>query len=314
MANSEIDELAKRFDIKVTLPKQFLGLNVDSKDGESEMKLSMRAYIQKMAEECIGEKLAGWRKLATPCKPKLLDAYERAKAAAADGVKPTEEAHKRYRTKLGKAMFMASAGVRPDLAYGVGICARCASYPTDEMEDHLDHVIVYAAQTADDGVIFGSDEAAELVGYSDSDWHVSHSTSAHCILFGQACVGYASRRQQCIAMSSTEAEIIAASQAALEITYMRTLLSEMDVELPEPTTLYVDNSGAVELSKHRKSCNRSRHVLRRYLKVRELVAAGTVKVEWIATDKNISDILSKGTIDAVQFDLLKGKLMNGVAP
>ena len=55
-------------------------------------------------------------------------------------------------------------------------------------------------------------------------------------------------------------------------------------------------------------------MLRRYLKVRELVAAGTVKVEWIATDKNISDILSKGTIDAVQFDLLKGKLMNGVAP
>ena len=39
-------------------------------------------------------------------------------------------------------------------------------------------------------------------------------------------------------------------------------------------TLYVDNQGAVELSKDLKSCQRSRHVERRYLKVRELVAAG----------------------------------------
>ena len=61
---------------------------------------------------------------------------------------------------------------------------------------------------------------------------------------------YASKRQQCIAMSSTEAEIIAASQAALEIVYLRALLREMGVEVDEPTELLVDNSGAVELSKH----------------------------------------------------------------
>ena len=51
---------------------------------------------------------------------------------------------------------------------------------------------------------------AVLVGYSDSDWQVAHSTSAHAILFGDACVCYGSRRQHCVAMSSTEAEIITA--------------------------------------------------------------------------------------------------------
>ena len=127
-----------------------------------------------------------------------------------------------------------------------------------------------------------------------------------------ACVGYASRKQHCIAMSSTEAEIIAASQAALEIVYMRTLLREMGVEVEGPTVLYVDNSGAVELSKHRKSCGRSRHVQRRYLKVRELVAAGEVEVRWIDTKENLADLLSKGTLDPVKFDELKAKIMNGV--
>lgn len=112
-------------------------------------------------------------------------------------------------------------------------------------------------------------------------------------------------------MSSTEAEIIAASQAALEIIYMRTLLREIGVKLDKLTVLYVDNSGAVELSKHRKSCNRSRHVQRRYLKVRELVAAGEIEVRWIETKKNISDLLSKGTIDAVHYNELRIQLMNG---
>ena len=311
-ALKEMEELAKRFDIKIMHPKQFLGLNVDSLDGDSPVKLSMRAYIDKMVTDCLGERFGKWGKIATPCKPKLIEAYEHAKASIGE-VKPAESLLSRYRTKLGKAIFMVAAGVRPDLAYGIGICARCASFPTESMEEHLDHVIAYAGQTSGDGIVFGtSTDHPYLHGYSDSDWHVAHSTSAHCLFYGESCVGYGSRRQQCIAMSSTEAEIIAASQAALEIVFLRKLLKEMGVDMSDPTVLRVDNSGAVELSKHRKSCNRSRHVLRRYLKVRELVAEGAIKVEWVETKENLSDLLSKGTIDATQFNALKGRLMSGV--
>ena len=58
-----------------------------------------------------------------------------------------------------------------------------------------------------------------------------------------------------------------ASQAAAEILYMRGLLREMGVVLRSPTVLYVDNSGAVAMSKDLKSCQRSRHIERRYLKL-----------------------------------------------
>ena len=88
----------------------------------------------------------------------------------------------------------------------------------------------------------------------------------------------------------------------------------MGVKLDAPTVLYVDNSGAVELSKYRKLCNRSRHVERRYLKVRELVAAGEIKVRWIETKKSISDLLSKGTIDAAHYNELHSQLMNSAGP
>ena len=86
---------------------------------------------------------------------------------------------------------------------------------------------------------------------------------------------FSSKRQACIAMSSTEAEIIAASACALELVHFRSLLAEMG--LPQgQTQLWVDNSGAVELSRDRKSCHRSRHVDRRYNRVdRKFVSRGS---------------------------------------
>ena len=63
--------------------------------------------------------------------------------------------------------------------------------------------------------------------------------------------------------------------------------------LPQgPVPIYVDNSGAVELARDRKSCHRSRHVDRRYFKVRELEFEGKVKVEHIDTKLNSADLLT----------------------
>ena len=107
-------------------------------------------------------------------------------------------------------------------------------------------------------------------------------------------------------MSSTEAEIIAASAGALEAVYFRRMLGEMGLPQHDPTIIYVDNSGAVELSKHQKSCHRSRHVLRRYFKVRELMAAGEVEVRYCPTDLNWSDFLTK-TVTPLKWEQCRDK-------
>ena len=76
-----------------------------------------------------------------------------------------------------------------------------------------------------------------------------------------------------------------------------------------PTILRVDNSGAVELARDRKSCNRSRHVDRRFFKVRELVAEGHIRVEHVDTNLNRSDMLTKAIgVDA--FQRHRASLMN----
>eukprot|EP00965_Chrysotila_dentata_P023594 782337-Pleurochrysis_carterae.AAC.1 len=63
----------------------------------------------------------------------------------------------------------------------------------------------------------------------------------------------------------------------------------MGHEQLHPTTMHVDNRGAVELSKERRSCQRSRHFDRRDLKVREYVAHGLIEVRKIHTDDNVAD-------------------------
>ena len=94
---------------------------------------------------------------------------------------------------------------------------------------------------------------------------------------------------------------MAASQAACEIMYFRGILQELGHEL-DPTVLYVDNQGAVELSKDMKSCKRSRHIERRFLKVRELVADGEIIVKHVASAENHSDMLTKPLeLDAFEF-------------
>jgi hypothetical protein len=76
--------------------------------------------------------------------------------------------------------------------------------------------------------------------------------------------------------------------------YIRTLLEEMGLPQEDPTPLGIDNKGAIELARDRKSCHRSRHVDRRFFKVRELEASGVLKVHFVPTDANHADILTKG--------------------
>ena len=94
---------------------------------------------------------------------------------------------------------------------------------------------------------------------------------------------------------------MAASLAATEIVFMRSLLAEMGHDMSQPTVLWVDNMGAVEITKRRESLARSRHIERRYLKMQEWVAEGKIQVKYIATDENRADMFTK-PLDRATFE------------
>ena len=101
---------------------------------------------------------------------------------------------------------------------------------------------------------------------------------------------------------------MAASLAATEIVFMRSLLAEMGHDMSQPTVLWVDNMGAVEITKRRESLARSRHIERRYLKMQEWVAEGKIQVKYINTDENRADMFTK-PLDRATFECHAGKIM-----
>ena len=297
MADADIKMLCDEFGVEEVKenPEYFLGMNLnitsDKEIGVRRIALSVPTYIRKMASKYLTKPLESYPKYETPSAGNLNTLYEA--AARREHVCETSM-QKAYASEVG-ALIYALPTCRIDAAHDIAKCARALSFPTLELKEAADRILVYLAQHPDDGLVFDDAHVSEPVldAYSDSDWAVTHSTTGWVVRFAGMPISYNSSRQKCIAGSSTEAEIIAASHAAFEIKYLRGLMAEMGFVMDAPTVLHVDNSGAVELSRDHRSCQRSRHIERRYLRVRELALLGLVTVKFCPTADNRADMLTK---------------------
>ena len=86
---------------------------------------------------------------------------------------------------------------------------------------------------------------------------------------------------------------MAGSLAACEAVYLRSILTELGFPPPGPTELRMDNSGAINLAHDPVYHGRSKHILRRELKIRELVADGVIKPKYVKGPDNTADIFTK---------------------
>ena len=141
--------------------------------------------------------------------------------------------------------------------------------------------------------------ARELLAYSDSDWgsDASHrrSVTGTIILLSGAAVLYSTKYQKAVALSSTEAEFVAASDTGKTALYLRTILADLGFEQTNPTRLLIDNTGAVFMVDAQAPTKRTRHVDIRYFALLQWGTSGQLKATAIPTDANISDSLTKAT-------------------
>lgn len=97
-----------------------------------------------------------------------------------------------------------------------------------------------------------------------------------------------------MALSSCEAEFMAATEAAKQAIWLQELLSEITGGECETVTIRVDNKSAISLTKNPVFHGRSKHIHRRYHFIRECVENGQVEVEHVAGSLQKADILTKG--------------------
>jgi hypothetical protein len=138
------------------------------------------------------------------------------------------------------------------------------------------------------------------LAYSDSDWgaDTSHrrSVSGIVIMVAGAAVIYKTHYQKAVALSSTEAEFVSASDAGKLAIYIRSLLQDLGFSQEgRPTPLHIDNRGALHMVTASAPTKRTRHVDIRYFALIQWAETGQLRATPIPTAQNISDSLTKAT-------------------
>ena len=200
---------------------------------------------------------------------------------------------------------------RPDVCYSCGWLQRCLTCPTEDLYEHALRQIVYLGRNATFGLTFSRfpSETATIVAKGDSDWSVLRSTTGYTVQYMNSSIGHGSRRQHCVAMSSTEAELIAMCTTCLELLFFIHLLRFLGKIIDDPIPVWTDNKGAYDLCFRDTTGTSTRHVERKLFKGRELRGLGIILPTLVSTEVNDADMFTK-VLEAWKFHKFRNVVMN----
>ena len=198
----------------------------------------------------------------------------------------------------------------PQVGYIVRLLAQFMANPGRAHWEALKRVMRYMKGVKDSWLVLGGrDEGLE--GFTDADFASQadrHSISGYVFRFHGGAVSWSSKKQPIIALSTTEAEYIAATHAAKEMVWLRRLIGEITAPLSLPTPLFCDNNGAITLAKNDAILHpRTKHIDIRYHYIREVVGNRQITVIRVGTNENAADILTKA-LARVKFEALSAML------
>ena len=163
----------------------------------------------------------------------------------------------------------------------------------------MSRVIRYLAGTQKLQLIYkcnSESHALELECYSDADFAgcptTLHSTSGAVIKYANAAISWFSRRQELVADSTCESEIVAANAASKEVIWTSRLFKEL-INLDKTPSLYIDNEAAKRISENTELHSRSKHIQRKHLFIRDRIKNKMLTVNRIDTKNNLADIFTK---------------------
>ncbi|KAI3824783.1 hypothetical protein L1987_06254 [Smallanthus sonchifolius] len=274
--------MMKVFDMSdLGLLSYYLGIEVEQrKDGIS---LKQSGYAKKILNavgmlDCNPSK---W-----PMEPKL----QLTKDENGEAVNPTD-----YRRLIGSLRYLLHT--RPDLGYSTGVLSRFMEKPRISHFKAMKQVLRYVKGTVGYGLKFRRGGDGKLLGYSDSshglDVEDRKGTTGMVFYYSNNLVTWASQKQQTVALSSCEAEFMAATAAACQSLWLRNLVSDLTGEKAQQVTLLVDNISAIALMKNPVFHGRSKHIDTKYHFIRECVEQGQIHVQHVSGELQKADILAK---------------------
>ena len=304
--NSFMDALTADWDVTDEGPMEdLLGIEVDYlPDGA--IKLHQTSYVRKLVERFLPDgPVAKVQYNSLPYSPDFMQHVADALALPPNSypelVRPMQE-------RLGCLLYAATS-TRCDIAFVVHYLCKCMQRPTPELIRETDYIFSYLARLPSAGLTY-TREQMRLTGYADASWETASSTSGWVVLWQSAALSWGSRKQKSIALSTCEAEIIALSEAAKDMVYLRKLTRGLGEPEPGPSPLSTDSQSARDVSYNPEHHDRMKHVQRRHFFVRDMVETFELEVPFVRTTDNIADFFTKPMKSATQFHTMRKIIMN----
>lgn len=224
-----------------------------------------------------------------------------------------------FRSIVGGLRYLVHT--RPDIAFSVGMVSRFMERPTVLHFNAVKKILRYVKGTVEYGLSYRKGAGNYILsGYSDSDLGGSledrRSTGGVVFYLNESLITWVSQKQRCVALSSCEAEFMAATAAACQGVWLRNLLMQVTDEKHCPVIIYVDNKSAIDLARNPVFHGRSKHIDIRYHFIRECVERGEVEIKHIRSEEQRADILTKA-MSTEKFERMRAllgiqKLQKGV--
>ncbi|CAH9060191.1 unnamed protein product [Cuscuta europaea] len=220
----------------------------------------------------------------------------------------TEEADARlYRSLVGGLNYLTHS--RPDLAYCVSIVSRYMQSPTRQHLGAARRILKYVAGTLEYGLWYCSVKDCKLRGYTDSDWagciDDRKSTSGSVFDIGSGAITWSSKKQETVALSSSEAEYVAAGAAAKQALWIGKLLKDLGCKQSNELELWCDNKSAIAMARNPAYHSRTKHIDVQYHFIRQLVAEGRIWLQYCGTEWQNADLFTKALNHVKHYHFMK---------
>ncbi len=208
-----------------------------------------------------------------------------------------------YASLIGSLQYLATA-TRPDIAYAVNRLAAYTANPSFTHYGIAKRVLRYIKGTRNYGITYrahstrhvGPTDSNIFYGFSDAAYANAddrRSISGYVYLSNGGAITWGSKKQTTIALSSTEAEYVALSEASREAMWLRHLYGELGYIQKEPILLLGDNDGSIAMARNPEFHKRTKHVDIRWHWVRELVSDGLMNIVDCRDPEQTADVLTK---------------------
>ncbi|GJZ29242.1 retrovirus-related pol polyprotein from transposon TNT 1-94 [Tanacetum coccineum] len=262
--------------------KFFLGLQVHQSPRGifiSQSQYAIELLKKHGLDECVS--------MSTPMATERLD-------ADLQGT-PTDQTT--YRRMIGGLMYLTAS--RPDIAFATFVCARYQARPTVKHLKEVKRIFRYLRQSYNMGLWYLKDSGFELIAYSDAD-HAGckddcKSTSGGLQFLGGKLVSWSSKKQDCTAMSTAEAEYVSLSACCAQVIWMRTQLLDYGFKYNR-IPMYCDSKSAIAISCNPVQHSKTKHIDILYHFIKEHVERGTMEIYFVGTKYQLADLFTKALL------------------